>query len=153
MNWRRRGQTRPVRRKGRSLFIWGLALWLVALAAIDLARGVTLWRARPLLGELESRLSGTALVIYVALFACCAAGLAIAAVGIARCREWGRKAACAIMILNWLAYQSYVWLFVRSGLLWERRWVSLIVSLICTAIMVGVLTWPRSRKWLGLVER
>jgi hypothetical protein len=125
-------------------------LWLLALAAASLWRGLTLWRTRALLAELGSNLSPPWLVILVVLLMLVGVGLVLSAWGLWQRREWGRLWARAAIVLYVALVQSYTWLFVQSGLLWERRWVSLILALGTLVIGIGMLTWHRSRRWLGL---
>ena len=48
--------------------------------------------------------------------------------------------------------QIYTWGFVRTGLLWERRWSALVLAILATALSLAALTWPRPRRWLGLYQ-
>ena len=134
----------------RPLQLTLFVLWLLGLAAASLWRGLTLWRTRALLAELGSPLSPPWLVLFVVLSMLVGVGLVLSAWGLWQRREWGRLSARATIVLYMALVQSYTWLFVRSGLLWERRWVSLILALGTVGISFGILTWHRSRRWLGL---
>ena len=134
----------------RPLLLWILSLWLLALATASLWRGVTLWRTRALLAELACSLSPALLVLLVMLSMLVGVGLAVSAWGLWRQREWGRLSARATIVVYFVLVQAYTWLFVRSGLLWERRWASLVLALGTVGISSGILTWHRSRRWLGL---
>jgi hypothetical protein len=137
-------------KRQRPLLLWAGALWLLALASIDLWRSVTLWQTRTLLIELGSSLSSLSSVLLVAGWALCAAGLILAAFALWLRREWARHVARAAVVVHYLFIQAYVWLFVRTGLLWERRWSALIVAVLATTLSLVALTWPRSRRWLSL---
>jgi hypothetical protein len=125
-------------------------LWLLALAAASVWRGVALWRTRALLAELGSSLSPALLVLFVVLSALIGIGLAASAWGLWQRQEWGRLSARAAIVIYFVLVQAYIWLFVRSGLFWERRWASLVLALGAVGISFGILTWHRSRQWLGL---
>jgi hypothetical protein len=64
-------------------------------------------------------------------------------------RESARQLARAAIVAHLLLIQVYTWGFVRTGLLWERRWSTLVLRTLATALFVTALTWPRSRHWLG----
>jgi len=140
--------SRPATR--RPLLLWLLVFWLLALGVTSIWRGLTLWQTRALLAELQSTLSPPILILFVILYVLCGAGLVASALGLWLRRLWGRLAARATIIVYYAIVQAYTWLFVRSGLLWERRWVSLILALAAVGLCVGALTWHSSRQWLGL---
>jgi len=134
----------------RPLLLWAGALWLLALGAIDLWRGITLWQTRRLLIELGSSLSSFASALFVLGWACCAAALIVSAIGLWLRREWARHPARGAIAAHLILIQAYTWGFVRTGLLWERRWSTLILGLVATALGLVALTWPRSLRWLSL---
>jgi hypothetical protein len=103
-----------------------------------------------LLAELESSLSPPLLVLFVALSVLVGIGLVVSAWGLWQRREWGRLSARATIVAYFVLVQTYIWQFVRSGLFWERRWASLALALGAVGISFGILTWPRSRRWLSL---
>jgi len=127
-----------------------IVLWLLGWATASLWRGLTLWHTRALLTELGSSLSPALLVCFVVLSALIGMGLAVSAWGLWQWHEWGRLSARALIVVSLAFVQAYTWLFVRSGLLWERRWGALILALGTAGISFGLLTWRRSRRWLGL---
>jgi hypothetical protein len=109
-----------------------------------------LWGTRSLLAELQSTLSPVPLALFVILSILCGFGLVLAAWAIRARREWARIVAPTSMISYFVIVQVYTVLFVRTGLMWERRWGSLVLSAIALSVSIGALTWPRSRHWLGL---
>ena len=109
-----------------------------------------MWQTRALLAEVESALSPPALILFVALYTLCGAGLVASALGLWLRRPRGRLTARATIVVYYAIVQAYTWLFVRSGLLWERRWIALILALAAVGLCIGALTWRRSREWLGL---
>jgi len=137
-------------KRRRPFWLWALALWMLALAVISASRGLVLWSKRSLLAELESVLSSPALAVFVALFVLCGLGLGTSALGLWWRRDWGRSSARACIPLYFVIIQAYTWLFARSGLMWERRRISLILAICAVVIGVGALSWHRSRRWLGL---
>jgi hypothetical protein len=143
-----RRQTRAKTR--RPLLLWVCALWLLALGAIDLWRSVTLWQTWRLLVELGSSLSPLASALLVLGWALCAAALIVSAIALWLRQEWARHSARAAIVAHLAVTQVYTWGFVRTGSLWERRWSTLILGLLATALSLAALTWPRSRRWLGL---
>ena len=130
--------------------LWLFVLWLVALAAASFWRAITLAQAWALLVELGSTLSAPMITVFVTFYALCGAALIASACGLWRRQEWGRISARVLVVFYMLTVQAYTWLFVRTGLLWERRWVALFLALGTTGIPLGALTWQRSRRWLGL---
>lgn len=128
-------------------------LWLLGLGVINLGRGLVLWRERRLLFELGSTLSPFALTACAILFVWVGLALFVAAGGLWWRQKWAAGCASIAIPLYFGLIQAYTWLFVRTGLMWERRWVSLIGSLLGTAIGVGTLMWPKSREWLGIWKR
>jgi hypothetical protein len=143
-----RPTNRPATR--RPLLLWLLMFWLLALGGTSIWRGLTLWQTRALLAELQSMLSPPILILFVMLYVFCGIGLVASVLGLWLRRPWGRLAARATIIVYYAIVQAYTWLFVRSGLLWERRWVSLTLALAAVGLCVGALTWHRSKGWLGL---
>jgi hypothetical protein len=133
-----------------SFWLWVFALWVLGLGIISGWRGLVLWQARALLAELGSTLSPAILVLSVVLFTLCALGLIASALGLWWRRKWGRRLARAFIPVYFTVIQSYTWLFVRAGLMWERRWISLILATLAVGIGVSALTWHKSRKWLNL---
>ena len=127
-----------------------LALWLLGLAAISVWRGTMLWDTRALLAEVGSKLSPPWLGAMVALSICCGAGLAASAIGLWVGSSWGRWLTLVFLSSYCLVTQTYTWLFVQSGLQWERRWVSLTLAISAAGFGAGALLWPRSKRWLGL---
>jgi hypothetical protein len=139
-----------VKRRRIHYLRWALALWTLSLGVVDAWRGAIWWGQRALLAELESRLSPSLLALFVVWSLVCAGGLVASAWGLMRGREWGRLWARVLVPLHLGLFQAYVWLFARSGLLWARRWVSLLGAIVAAGLVVGALTWRRSREWLGL---
>jgi uncharacterized membrane protein YadS len=144
----RRSGTRPK----RSLFLWLGTLWLLSLGLIDLWRCITLWQTRRLLAELGSTLSPAAVMLLALGWSTCGAALVAAAVGLWLRRQWARHMARAAIVVHFGLIQVYTWGFVRTGLLWERRWSTLALGLVATALVLALLTWPRPRRWLGLQQ-
>jgi len=124
-------------------------LWIATLGGMSAVRALVLWHTRALLAQLESSLTLSALAVYVALLLCCAVALLVSSMGIALRRRWGRIVGCASIVGYYVLAQGYVWFFVQSGLMWERRWVSLIVSVLATGLSVTTLSWRVPRRWLG----
>jgi hypothetical protein len=141
-------QTRAKTR--RPLLLWAIALWLLALGGMDLWRSITLWQTRLLLSELGSRLSPFASALLIVSWALCAAALIASAIGLWLRRQWARHAARVSLFVHLILIQVYVWGFVRTGLLWERRWIVLMSGVLTTTLGLGALTWPRARRLLGL---
>jgi hypothetical protein len=109
-----------------------------------------LWGERDVLFERGSSLSPAALTTFVCWWTLCGLALVTAAAGLWWRREWARQVTRLCIPAYIVAAQAYLWLFVRSGLMWERRWVSLASGILGIGIGIGALTWPRSRQWLGL---
>ena len=137
-------------RSKRPLLLWASALWLLGLGAVDLWRSVTLWQTRRLLAELGSTLSPLVSTLLASGWAICGLGLLAAAVGLWLRREWARHLARAALVAHLTLFQVYTWAFVRTGLLWERRWSALVLGILAAGISFMALTWSRSRRWLGL---
>lgn len=136
----------------RPLGLGVLVLWLLMLATISTWRGVELWRQGALIHELGSTLSPPVLALFVAFYIGCGTAMAASALGLWWRRVWAVRSARLLIPLYVGVGQAYTWLFVRSGLMWERRWGSLVLGLGAAVIAVGVTTWRRSRRWLGLPE-
>jgi hypothetical protein len=134
----------------RSAWLWALVLWVLGLGVLAVWRAVALWQVRGMLFELGSSLSPTSVTLFVALFVVCGCGLIASALGLWWRRDWARSSARASIVIQAVVSQTYTWLFVRSGLMLERRWVALAGAAIAVGLGVGALTWHRSRKWLGL---
>lgn len=137
-------------RTKRPLLLRLSALWLLSQGAVDVWRSITLWQTRRLLVELGSTLSPFASMLLATGWTLCGASLVAAAVGLWLRREWARHTARAAIVAHYGLLQAYIWAFVRTGLLWERRWSSLVLALLATAITLATLTWSRSRRWMGL---
>jgi len=131
---------------------WGVILWLAGLGLFGIVRALALASAGALLAELGSRMAPAALRVVVALSVLSGIGLLVSAWGVFRRREWGRQAARVSVVVYFVVVQGYVWLFVRTGLLWARRWVLLALAAVGILAGVGGLTWHRSRRWLGLIS-
>jgi hypothetical protein len=125
-------------------------VWLLGLGAIDLWKSITLWQTRRLLAELGSTLSPTVSMLLAVSWTLVGAALIAAALGLWLRREWARHVARAAIVAHYLLGQVYTWGFVQTGLLWERRWVNLILAILATGLSLAALTWTRSRRWLGL---
>jgi hypothetical protein len=125
-------------------------LWVFALGVIDVWRGAVLWRERVLLFELGSTLSPFSLAFLVILFILTGLALIVAAASLWWQRKWAARYARIVIPLYFVLIQSYTWLFVRTGLMWQRRWVSLVLALLGISVGVGVLTWSKSRQWMGI---
>lgn len=140
----------------RPPLLWLCVLWLTLLASAGFWRAATLWQARTLLAELGSTLcpptTGTCvgLIAFVALYLLGGTALIVSALGLWRRQGWARHMALASIVCYLTIVQAYTWLFVRTGLLWERRWVALFLALGTTGLALGALTWRRSRQWLRL---
>jgi hypothetical protein len=143
-------EKRSASRSRRPLILWLVVLWLVALAATSFWRAITLWQVRALLAELNSTMPAPMVTTFVILYALCGAALIASGVGLWQRRNWGRVSARAWIVLYMVIVQAYTWLFVRTGLLWERRWIALFLAILTTGAGVALLTWRRSRCWLGL---
>jgi hypothetical protein len=89
------------------------------------------------------------LALVVGMSIVCALGLGIGIVGLWRRRKWGWISALVFIPLYFAVVQAYTWLFVQSGLLWERRWVSLAVAILSVGVAVPALMGRASRRWLG----
>jgi hypothetical protein len=134
----------------RPFWLWIFALWLLGLGIASIWRSALLWRMRILLTELDGRLSPAGLRLFVILYLLCGVGLVVSAVALWWRRDWGRRCAQVFLGCYMVGVQAYVWLAVQSGLLWERRWVSLALAALGMAIGMGALSWRVSRGWLGL---
>jgi len=144
------GGDQHIVKRRRSLLLWAFVVWLLALGTISVWRGVVLSREGALVIALGSRLVPAALVFFVASWILCGAGLAISALGLWCWREWARQSARVLIPVYFGLSQFYTWAFARSGLIWARRWISLISAVLATGISVAALSWRRSRRWLGL---
>ena len=137
-------------RTRRPFWLWVFALWLLGLGIASIWRSLILWRVRSLLTELEGRLSPAGLGLFVSLFVVCGLGLVVSAMALWWRPDWARRYAQVFVGCYMIGVQAYVWLAVQSGLLWERRWVSLALAVLGLAIGIGALSWRVSRRWLGL---
>ena len=137
-------------KRRRPFWLWLFSLWTLGLGVVSLWRGLVLWQERRLLLGLGSSFSSLPLALFVALWLLCGGGLIVSALGLWLRRAWARHVARIGIVLSVLIFQAYLWLFVRSGLMRQRRPVLLVVGLLSVVIGLGALTWPRSRQWLGL---
>lgn len=138
---------RPAR---RSFWLKAFVLWTLGLGVIGAWRGIVLWCERRLLFELGGTLAPATLAVFVALSVLIGAALIASAAGLWWKKEWARQAAQMVIPAYLVAVQAYTWLFVRSGLMWERRWIALILALIGCGISLGALNWRTPRRWLGI---
>jgi hypothetical protein len=134
----------------RPLLLWLFVLWLLVLAATAFWRAATLWQARDLLVALDSTLSAPSITLFVTLYVLSGGTLIASIVGLWQRQKWGRISARAIIVLYMVLVQAYTWLYVRTGLLWERRWVALGVAIGAVGIAVGLLSWRKSWQRLGI---
>jgi hypothetical protein len=134
----------------RPIWLWMFSLWALGLGIIGMWRGIVLWGERRILYERGSSLSPAALSLFVALFGLCGLCLVASAVGLWLRHDWARRMARICIPTYLVVAQVYVWRFVRSGLMWERRWASSVGAILGIGIGIGGLTWARSKKWLGL---
>jgi hypothetical protein len=137
-------------KRRRSLRWWLFSLWVLGLGIVSLWRGFVLWQGRRLLLASDSSFTPMSLVLFVALWSLCGIGLVSSVIGLWLRQTWARDVARIGVVLSVLIFQTYLWFFVRSGLMRQRRPVLLIVGLLTIVIGLGALTWPRSRHWLGL---
>jgi hypothetical protein len=140
----------PSGRSKRPLLLWASALWLLGLGATDLWKSITLWQTRRLLAELGSTLSPTASAILALAWTLAGASLIAGGAGLWVRREWARHVARAAIVAHFTLIQAYTWGFVRTGLLWERRWINLVLASLAAGLSLTALTWKRCRGWLGL---
>ena len=138
-----------VNKSRRSIWLWVFVLWILGLGIIGIWRGAVLWRERTLLFDLGSSLSPLTLTLFVLLSGLCGGCLIVAALGLWWRQAWARSVARIAILSYLIIVQVYTWMYVRTGLMWERRWVSLGLAILGAGIGIGMLTWPRSRKWLG----
>jgi hypothetical protein len=137
-------------RSKRPLFLWLSTLWLLGLGGADLWRSITLWQTRNLLATLGSTLTSFASAFLAFGWVLSASALLASAGGLwFRC-EWARHTGRAAIVAHFCLIQVYTWAFVRTGLLWERRWSTLALGLLATGLSLTALTWSVSRRWLGL---
>ena len=137
-------------KRRRPFWLWFCSLWALGLGVVSLWRGLVLWQERRLLLGLGSSFSSLSLALFVALWLLCGGGLIVSALGLRLRRPWARHVARIGIVLSVLIFQAYLWLFVRTGLMRQRRPVLLIVGLLTIVTGLGALTCPRSRQWLGL---
>lgn len=137
----------------RPIWLKLFVLWTLGLGIIGAWRGAVLWRERNLLFELGSTLSPLALTLFVALSLIVGAALIASALGLWLKKEWARQSARIAIPAHLILVQAYTWLWVRSGLMWERRWTALILAALGIMISVGTLTWKKTIKWLALTNR
>jgi len=143
-------KARRAPKRQRNYVRWVFLFWLLTSATISLWRGLVLWRTRALLAEIGSKLSPAMLVLFAVLSVLCGIALGVSALGLWRRREWGRISARVALPGYYVIVQAYIWLFVQSGLMWQRRWVSLVLAICAVGIGVGALSWHKPRRWLGL---
>jgi len=134
----------------RSLGLWLFSLWVLGLGIVSLWRALVLWQEWRLLSMLSSSFSPLSLALFAVLWLSSGGSLVVSAIGLWLRLTWARRVARIGIVLSVLIFQTYLWLFVRSGLMRQRRPVLLIVGLLTIAIGLGALVWPRSRQWLGL---
>ena len=137
-------------KRRRPFWLWLFSLWTLGLGVVSLWRGLVLWQERRLLLGLGSSFSSLPLALFVALWLLCGGGLIVSALGLWLRRAWARHVARIGIVLSVLIFQAYLWLFVRSGLMRQRRPVLLIVGLLTLVTGVATLTWSRARRCLGL---
>ncbi len=137
----------------RSIWLKLLVLWTLGLGIIGAWRGAVLWRERAMLFELGSTLGPLTLTLFVALLLIAGAALVASALGLWFKQDWARQSARVAIPAYLLLIQAYTWLWVRSGLMWERRWTALILAALGIIVSVGTLTWKKTRKWLSLTTR
>lgn len=137
-------------KRRRSLWLWLFSLWVLGLGIANLWRGVVLWQGRRLLLALDTSFAPGSLALFVALWFVCGISLSSAAVGMWLWQAWARRVARIGIVLSVLIFQTYLWFFVRSGLMQQRRPLLLVAGLFTIAIGFGALTWPVSRHRLGL---
>jgi hypothetical protein len=134
----------------RPFWLWLFSLWILSLGIANLWRALVLWHERDLLFELGSSFSPLTLVLFVVLWSLDGGSLALSAVGLWLRQTWARHVARIGIALSVLIFQAYLWRFVQSGLMRQRRPVLLIAGLFTLLVGSGALTWSRSRRWLGL---
>ncbi len=118
----------------RSWKFKALLLWMWWLGGVGIWRGWTLWQERRLLFELDSALVPATLVVFVALSILVGLALWASVIGLWRRYGWARRAARVAIPVYFVLIQTYTWLFVRSGLMWQRRWVSLALAFLGVSI-------------------
>jgi hypothetical protein len=137
-------------KRRRPFWVWLFSLWVLGLGVANLWRALVLWGERSLLWKLGSSFSPLTLALFVVLWLVDGGGLTVSAVGLWLRRNWARHVARIGIALSVLIFQAYLWLFVRSGLMRQRRPVLLALGLLTLVVGVGTLTWSRSRQRLGL---
>jgi hypothetical protein len=125
-----------------------MSAWIMGMGIIHVWRGLVLWRDRWLLFTLDSTLGPRSLAVLVSFFVAVGLSLAIAGTGLMWHKTWARYLAIASIPTGFLLVQVYIWGFVRSGLLWQRRWVALIAAIVGSSLGIGLLTWSKSRQYL-----
>lgn len=149
--WSRDGQGKDKAMKRRRPFrLWLFLLWVLGLGIANLWRALVLWRERSLLFQLGSSFSPLTLSLFAVLWLADGGSLTLSVAGLWLRQSWARYVARIGIVLSVLIFQAYLWLFVRSGLMRQRRPVLLVVGLATLVVGLGALTWPRSRRWLGL---
>jgi hypothetical protein len=134
----------------RSLWLWLFSLWVLVLGIVSVWRGLVLWQERRLLLALGSTFTPLSLALFVALWFVCGIGLIGAAVGLWFRQRWARHVARIGIVLSVLIFQTYLWFFVRSGLMRQRRPVLLAVGLLTIVMGLTIPTWAPSWHCLGL---
>ena len=137
-------------KRRRSLWLWLFSLWVLGLGIVSLWRGLVLWYERRLLLALDSSFGPLSSWVFVVLWLSVGIGLVVSAIGLWMRQAWARHTARIDIVLSVLIYQAYIWFFVRSGLMRQRRPVLLVAGLLTVVVGFGALTWHRSRRWLGL---
>lgn len=126
-----------------------LTLWTLGLGLLGIWRSGVLWRERHLLYELGSSLTPFWLTLFVVLWSALGIALIVAAAGLWFKKDWARRV-IRVAIPAYLALsQAYTWGFVRSGLMWERRWVALGVSALGIVAAILLTTWHKTRRQIG----
>ena len=137
----------------RPFWLTLFVLWILGLGIISGWRSLTWWQERSLIVELDSTFSPLTLSLMVFLSMLCGMALIAAATGLWWKKEWARKLARLCVPGYFILVQVYLWLFVRSGLWLQRRWIALFLAVLGTGVSVVALTWSRTRRWLGLFDQ
>jgi hypothetical protein len=133
-----------------SVWLWLFSAWVLGMGIVNLWRCFVLWQERRVLLALDSSFTPLSLYMFVVLWFVCGIGLVGSAVGLWLRRGLAWHLARIGIVFSVLIFQTYLWFFVRSGLLQQRRLILLIVGLLTILVGVGALSYPRSRRWLKL---